>query len=243
MKNDWWFKVWRLIMKKILWAMVAAILLFFIFHFAIEFPKVRERAYSATCNSFIGEIGLHLHQYHQIHGRFPPAYQVNSRGAPVHSWRVLLLEVIDSELFKEYKFNEPWNGPNNCQLESRMPSCYSCPSDYRAKKKYQTNYFVVVGNDTLFPGPKAHSLKDIENPTSSTIMVVEAIGQGVHWMEPRDLNYDAMSFQPNDQSGMGVSSNHRKSPWVCMVDVSRRRATEFPINQFKEMFLIKSLKN
>src|SRR5262245_28362452 len=32
-----------------------------------------------------------LREYHGVNGHFPPAYVVDSKGRPMHSWRVLLL--------------------------------------------------------------------------------------------------------------------------------------------------------
>jgi hypothetical protein len=81
---------------------------------------------------------------------------------------------------------------------------------------------VVVGEQTAFPGSKAIGLQDIERSKSMTILVVESVGQDVHWMEPIDLPFDSMSFAVNDKTKPSVSSKHRHHPNVCMVDGSTR---------------------
>jgi hypothetical protein len=49
-----------------------------------------------------------LHNYHDKHGSFPPAYQTGPDGRPWHSWRVLILPYIEGEnLFKACSFDEP----------------------------------------------------------------------------------------------------------------------------------------
>ena len=39
-------------------------------------------------------------------------------------------------------------------------------------------------------------------------MVVESANSAINWMEPRDLEWDRMSFRLNDPSRPSISSNH-----------------------------------
>jgi hypothetical protein len=41
------------------------------------------------------------------------------------------------------------------------------------------------------------------------IVVVEIAGSNIMWTEPRDLEFDKMSFQINDPDEPSISSNHR----------------------------------
>ena len=153
---------------------------------------------------------------------------------------MLLLEYFENATYAAYNFNEPWDGPNNRKLESRMPRCYSCPVVRGRQAPWTTNYFVVVGDQTLFPGPKPLALTDVEKPTSTVVMLVESVGQNVHWMEPKDLAFDSMSFVVNDESRPSVSSRHPDSrPYICMADVTRSRLSDVSPEMLKEMFLIK----
>ena len=48
----------------------------------------------------------------------------------MHSWRVLLLPYLDQlELYNAYRFDEPWDGPNNRLLADRMPRHYCFSGD------------------------------------------------------------------------------------------------------------------
>ena len=40
-------------------------------------------------------------------------------------------------------------------------------------------------------------------------MLVESVNTSIHWMEPRDLYWDQMSFSVNERSRPGISSEHR----------------------------------
>jgi Protein of unknown function (DUF1559) len=68
---------------------------------------------------------LAVANYHETYGCFPPAYLANRDGKPMHSWRVLILPFLaQQELYRAYNFDEPWNGPNNRNLESRIGNIY-----------------------------------------------------------------------------------------------------------------------
>lgn len=184
-----------------------------------------EVATRVSCQGNLTCISIAMHQYHEKYGHFPPAFRTNSAGVPTHSWRALLLEFLDFSTFQRYSFDEPWDGPNNRQLESMRPNCFACPADGLTKDNYQTNYFVVVGPNTVFPGSQTTQFDDIRWRRDQTILVVEAVGQQIHWMEPKDLSFDSLEVQlgsPTDPTS-GISSYHRDGPYVCMVEGSKQQ--------------------
>ncbi len=207
--------------------------------FVDRVQKVRDAASASKCNGNFTGISVVMRDYHERHGHLPPAFVPGKDGKPAHSWRVLLLEQIDTPTFEAYRFDEPWDGPNNRKLEDKMPSWYACPADPGGKEKWQTNYFVVVGSDTLFPGSTTVRLDDIKHPRAETILIVEAVGQGVHWMEPKDLSFEAMSFERNDPNKPSISSHHRRKPGVYTVDGSMLWLHDIGPDRLREMLLIK----
>lgn len=226
-------------MRKVLWTVGAVFCLVNLAGlFLIAKNRLDDAMRAATCQGSLSFIATAMHNYHEKYGRFPPAYLADATGKPIHSWRVLLLEFMDPPLYAAYKFNEPWDGPNNQKIESHIGSLYSCPADPEGKANWRTNYFVVIGDRTLFPGSRALGEMDVEKPNSSVILVVESIGQDVRWMEPKDLSFDFMSFTPDDSSKPSVSSRHN-GPSVCMIDGEKWRLISVPEQILKEMFLIK----
>jgi Protein of unknown function (DUF1559) len=135
----------------------------------------------------------------------------------MHSWRVLILPYIGQEdLYKEYRFDEPWDGPNNRKLASRMPRTFALHGEDRPGNT-TTNYLAVVGPETIWQGPVGVPQEAIKDGLSNTILIVENAGAGVHWMEPRDLFFADMDFTLNSPNG--VSSTFLK-PAVVMADCS-----------------------
>ena len=202
-------------------------------------PLTAERgaARATQCRNNLREFGLALHNYHDEYGSFPPAFVVADDGMRVHSWRTLVLPYLDEgPLYKEYNFDEGWDGPNNSALGSGdeiYAGC--CPSDRSIDNQRRlTNYVAVVGEETAWRPDGVRRIEDFKDGTSNTILLVEVTPASVNWFEPRDLDFDNMSFRINDPDRPSLSSHHViKADWsweeekryvhVLMADGSSRR--------------------
>jgi prepilin-type processing-associated H-X9-DG protein len=177
----------------------------------------REGARRAQCGNNLKQILLAMHNYHDVWGTFPPAYTVGADGKRMHSWRALLLPYIDPTLASQYNYNEPWNGPNNSRLAKQCPLVFACPEDSTLAAGC-TSYFVVVGPNTLFPGQQGLPLRGVTDGTAYTIAVVEASGQAINWLEPRDLDFSTLAFRVGAPGGLAGS--HAQGTNVGMADGS-----------------------
>jgi len=158
---------------------------------ALLLPAVqaaREAARRAACANNLKQIGLAMHCYHDANKCFPPAFIPDENGKPKHSWRVLLLPYMEEQaLYAQYRFDEPWDSPNNKALAARMPSVYRCPSDSDMTAG-KTSYAMLVGPHAISDGPTPRRLSDIRDGSSNTIMIAEAASADINWLEPRDLD-------------------------------------------------------
>jgi len=179
----------------------------------------------ARCSANLVEIGNAMFQYEAKYGHFPPAYVPDATGKPAHSWRVLLLEFLDPALFGQYDFHEPWDGPHNFQLVSKMPRVYACPSRRGPENTTVSSYAVIVGAESAFPGSRAVKVIDITDRTLNipTILVAEAASLNIPWMEPRDLRMDPTELPVNPVPRSGISSHDRNgSGLLCFGGQVRR---------------------
>lgn len=165
---------------------------------ALLLPAVsaaREAARRSQCTNNLKQIVLAMHNYHDTYKCLPPAYLADKNGKPMHSWRVLLLPYLEEQsLYEQYRFDEPWDSPNNRMLASRMPSVFRCPSDTNANAATTTNYVVITGPKTVFEGAKSTTFGDIKDGLSNTLVVLEVPGTSANWMEPRDTTMEELSL-------------------------------------------------
>jgi prepilin-type processing-associated H-X9-DG protein len=166
--------------------------------------QAREAARRTQCMNNLKQIGLALHNYASAWGSFPPAYIADESGRPMHSWRVLILPFIEQDqIYQQYDFSEPWDGPNNSRLLARMPPVYACPST--PNPGTNTAYVGVFGEHCIFRGDKPVSFREIMDGTSNTLMVGEATHASIPWMKPVDVDITA---HPSIGDPDGFSSFH-----------------------------------
>ncbi len=156
--------------------------------------QAREAARRTHSRNNLKQIGLGMHNYHDVFQKFPAQASFEKK-KPLLSWRVHLLPYLDvgvnaggNDLYKEFHLDEPWDSPHNKKLIERMPAVYQNPN--RDNRDFKTNYLVVSGENTMFPGEEAVAIRQVTDGTSNTIMVVEA-DEAVIWTKPQDWESDA----------------------------------------------------
>jgi hypothetical protein len=182
--------------------------------------SVREAACQSACQGRFNQLCLALNNYHEVHGHFPPAYIVGPDGKPWHSWRVLVLPYMDqSRVYDQYRFDEPWDGPNNRLLADKIYlKIFQCCGGLDYGTGLHTNIVAIVGDGTAFPGAESTRLSDFRDGGRHTILLAEYRKADIHWMEPRDLNAGDMSFLVNDPAAPSISSPHPAGPAVVFPD-------------------------
>jgi len=201
--------------------------------------EAHEAASQSACQSKLNQLQLAFRNYHETYGSFPPAYTVNTQGEKMHSWRVLILPFIDQlDVYDRYQFDQPWNSPDNLKLENEIyTDMFHCPSGPHRGDSPITDYVLVTGGKTAFPGSKSTRIEDFADGVENTILLVEIANSGIHWMEPRDLEFDTMSFKVNDASRPSISGPHPRGPAVVFGD----RIRAYRLDQSLEPELIKGM--
>lgn len=171
------------------------------------------------CSDNLRRIGVAMHNYQSAYGAFPLAYVADDEGKPMHSWRVLLLPFLDAQdVYNEYRFDEPWDGPNNRLLSLQVAGIFQCPDDAFAMSTQNTSYFVIQSPDGIFDGSNSCRLASVTDGLTNTLLVVEVTGANIQCLEPRDLDAAAMTFPVGAPGGRDISSQHMGDPHVLMAD-------------------------
>ncbi|HEV3006332.1 MAG TPA: hypothetical protein VGX78_17815 [Pirellulales bacterium] len=105
----------------------------------------------------------------------------------------------------------------------RMQGCFSLfaiPSDTAALDSPITSYAVITGAGTMFEGDQPTSVRDVPDGFSNTLLVVEAAQSNIHWMEPRDLDFERMTLVVNASGGQDIASRHEGIATGAWVDGS-----------------------
>jgi prepilin-type processing-associated H-X9-DG protein len=85
----------------------------------------------------------------------------------------------------------------------------------------------VVVPDGVFEEGKWNGFGNITDGSANTILVVEVTGATSHWMEPVDLDAEALNRMINSaHDGTGLASNHPDGVNVALADGSVIRLTE-----------------
>jgi hypothetical protein len=139
-------------------------------------------------------IGVALQSYHEVYGELPPAVVRGKDGEPLYSWRVALLPFLEeTNIYREFKLDEPWDSEHNKKFLEPTPRCYQ-PAGGGNDAPGLTRYQVIVGPGTAFERDGL-TWDDFPDGLSSTLVVVEA-GEPVPWSQPADLTYDPVRPLP-----------------------------------------------
>jgi hypothetical protein len=206
---------------------------------AVFVPMVRsarEAARSVSCRNNLKQIALGLLNYESAYRSLPIASEIDADGTPYRSWRSRIYPTYIEAMAPIYDGKESWNSAQNQRLLNgtpislghkdgtttlapfkRYPSVFTCPS-CQASKQRGIHYVVVSGEATAFPKSRSVKFSDIRDGLENTILVVESVTCNPDWTEPRDLEFDTMSFRVNATNVDSISSYHPRGPLVCFAD-------------------------
>lgn len=207
----------------LLFVLLCSVAFALLFRFLLPaFRAAQEAAKRSQCSNNLKQIGIALHNYHDVWGRFPSPYIADANGKPMHSWRVALTPYLESNSFYiQYDFSKPWDAPSNLALTRAWSwRTYACPSANRAPDPVFTNYVMIVGAEAASRAGEWRSLDQIADGAAETVVIAEIADSDIFWAEPRDLSLDEMSLQINDKSQPSISSHHLHGAMVLFADGS-----------------------
>ncbi len=148
----------------------------------------RAAAMRAQSMNNLKQLAIAMHNYADSYKHFPPAVLYGPDGKTPYSWRVALLPYLErKDLYDQYRFDEPWDGPNNGKLLDKIPAMFRSPTE--PANSTSAAYFALVGPRSVFGSKEGTSFSEIIDGTSNTIMLVEA-KRDIPWTKPEDIPFD-----------------------------------------------------
>ncbi|WP_164102094.1 DUF1559 domain-containing protein [Candidatus Laterigemmans baculatus] len=191
--------------------------------------QAREAARRIQCTNNLKQIGLAMHNYHDVYTSFP-----SSRTADTAVWSVSILPQLEGgNLAELYDYDLDWNEGTNLDLKTLMPASYECPSnpsggDVLSVNGFQTTDYAVLRNATawdqhesLFQGNDFRRMRDITDGTSHTCMVYESAGRSDWYVNGR---------QNPGRSGYNHTYGTEKDPWTSSQNAGWMFACEVDLN-------------
>jgi prepilin-type processing-associated H-X9-DG protein len=203
------------------------------------YSKASNAAFRAHCANNLKQIGLALHNYHDVNKHFPPVNICDKNGKPLFSWRVEILPMIEyGSLYDTLKKEEPWNSPSNTKLLGQLfiPE-YKCSTAHVNANDYTTNYVAVIGPGTAWRDDGPVKLADLPYNGTRAVMAIEVANSGVHWAEPRDLTVEEAIEGLKTGKGLRISTAHSNRINVLFADghVSSM-PSKMPISLWRKLF-------
>ncbi len=184
---------------------IAATVVVFLLLLIPAIQAARNAALVARSSNNLKQIGLGLHNYHDMFKSFPLAGSEDKSLGIGLSWRVRLLPYMEQQaLYERFDFNQPWDSPQNKALISQMPAIYQAPGVTLEPGK--TVYLAVLGafpgegegweqRRTLFnAGGRGVGISHVTDGTANTVAVIEADpSEAAIWTRPDDWEFDPQS--------------------------------------------------
>ena len=169
------------------------------------------------CSNNLRQLSLALRNQEVATDKFAGYANFDRDGKPLLSWRVHALPYLgESELYKQFRLDEPWNSPHNIKLAQKIPEVYRVPAGWangematRLTTEGKTVFVMPRGNG-MFGTKEGIQVQDITDKTFKTIMLVTVKPESaVVWSQPEDIEIDL-------ENAMSVffTAARRKAPIV-----------------------------
>lgn len=172
--------------------------------------KWRNNNYREQRMNRFKQINLGMLNYESAMKSYPAHATYDAEGRPLLSWRVHTLPYLEqSQLYKQFHLDEPWDSAHNRKLIDQMPEVFTDPDPaVRAAigDQGRTTYVVPTGEVLLFGGKEGKPIKAVSDGTSNTILAVEVVPErAVVWTKPADWEVDLADVlagvKRNDRDG------------------------------------------
>jgi prepilin-type processing-associated H-X9-DG protein len=194
----------------------------------VSFPvmgRVRQSAQRANSQNNLKQLGIAIHNYHDVYGQLPPAVVKDASGQPLYSGIVLLLPYLEHDnLYQQFDKSKAWNDPANIDISRQMIVTLMNPGSTNTMPGH-SDYMLVGGTNAMLSDNGKSSIANVIDGTSNTIMAVEvgSTNSMESWAKP--VSWDpTQPFDSPDPTMVNVlfgDGSVRAMPKTTMVQTLR----------------------
>jgi len=148
--------------------------------------EIRQKSRSMESDGVLSQLELVLCLYHDEHNAFPPNEFSETKSAPQHSWRVLLVKYMNDEEFHSlYSFDKAWNSEENLAIaRENIEAAGSFQGGFnRSQDSPFTDFF--AGNTKQIDEYSNRGWKTrLVEKEGDEFLLVEVPNSKVHWLSP-----------------------------------------------------------
>lgn len=157
--------------------------------FAARVRYAQNRARASACVGYMKHVGMGILEYESVFRDFPRSAVATKAGQPSCSWRTIVLPYYESMgPGPRYDYSQPWDSTTNAQFGRFAYRAYRWDPAQGAGHDLHTNVVGIQGPDALFDDGRTTPI-EISPAIEDLIILIEVRDSGIHWMEPRDLDY------------------------------------------------------
>jgi len=163
--------------------------------------QAREAARRSQCKNNLKQIGLAIHNYHDVYNMLPScSFAPIFQGIMSAGINVSLLPYLDqANLQNQYNFNVGYDVGDNLLLKNKMPTVYSCPSSPGAMVPnsttgFQSSDYTYLGNSmpdntqALLQQGQYCRMRDATDGLSNCIMHYESGGRKTWYINENPMS-------------------------------------------------------
>lgn len=153
-----------------------------------------------------------LLSYEDDYGQLPPAIIRSQDGKPMHSWRVLILPYLgpdEAAIHRQYRFDEPWNGPHNILLARQMPEFYESKAR-TPQGEIETTFVAITDGSSVWRSGVVPRMQKDWQP-----VVVSVPDCRVNWLQPKDISLNGVKGQFDVTPLMRLHNSNKPILFIC----------------------------
>jgi len=180
---------------------------------ALLLPAVqsaRDAAQRSQSANNLKQIGLAMHNYHDVTRSFPAGGYYNSKGQGQHSWQTMLLPYVEqAQVYAQVNFNSPWDDAVNANAMKVIVPQYLMPAPEKSTDANGRGLSAYAANSKVLGKNTRVRISDIVDGTSNTILAGEVASEHKAWGDPSNVRDPADGINKGGgtfgrPSGLGV---------------------------------------